>query len=186
MQFDDEGCERVVTYQSRQMKPEEKNYPVHDKELLAMRYALIKFRVHLLGERTFALYTDHASLRTAMKSPHLSQRMARWLSFFSEYNFVVHYKPGKTNILADTLSRRPDYDPRSALSRQTADDDEDDDRCATCVALNLTRFTPELNLFDEIVAAYKNDPDYADIITYLLAPSDDALGSLSKTKRDHI
>ena len=46
-----------------------------------MRYALIKSRVHLLGERTFALYTDHASLHTAMKSPHLSQRMARWLSF---------------------------------------------------------------------------------------------------------
>ena len=49
-----------------------------------MRYELIKFRVHLLSERTFALYTDHESLRTAMKSPHVSQRMARWLSFFSE------------------------------------------------------------------------------------------------------
>ena len=46
-----------------------------------MRYALIKYRVHILGERTFALYTGYASLRTAMKSPHLSQRMARWLSF---------------------------------------------------------------------------------------------------------
>ncbi|GMF29154.1 unnamed protein product [Phytophthora lilii] len=95
MQFDDEGHERVVSYQSRQKKPAEKNYPVHDKELLAMRYALIKFRVYLLGEETFAVSTDHASLRTAMRSPHLSQRMARWLSFFSEYNFVVHYKPGK-------------------------------------------------------------------------------------------
>ena len=78
----------------------------------------------------FALYTDHALLRTAMKSPLLSQRMARWLSFFSEYNFVVYYKPGKTNILADTLSRRPDYDPRNELSRQETDDDDDDDRCA--------------------------------------------------------
>ena len=63
-----------------------------------------------MGGKTFAIYTDHASLRTATKSPHLSQRIARWLSFFSEYNFVVHYKPGKTNILADALSRRPDYD----------------------------------------------------------------------------
>ncbi|GMF38388.1 unnamed protein product [Phytophthora lilii] len=84
MQFDDEGHERVVSYQSRQMKPAEKNYPVHDKELLAMRYALIKFRVYLLGEETFAAYTDHASLRTAMRSPHLSQLIAQWLSFFSE------------------------------------------------------------------------------------------------------
>uniref|UniRef100_A0AAV1TNW0 Reverse transcriptase domain-containing protein n=1 Tax=Peronospora matthiolae TaxID=2874970 RepID=A0AAV1TNW0_9STRA len=186
MQFDHEGRERVVSYQSRQMKPAEKNYPVHDKELLAMRYALIKFRVHLLGERTFALYTDHASLRTAMKSPHLSQRMARWLSFFSEYNFVVHYKPGKTNILADALPRRPNYDPRMALSRQATHDEDEDDRCATCVSLNLTRVTPELCLIDEIVAAYANDPNYADIIAYLRAPSEAALGALSRTKRDHI
>ncbi|RAW19904.1 hypothetical protein PC110_g23654, partial [Phytophthora cactorum] len=84
IQFDDEDRERVVSYQSPQMKSAECNYPVHDKELLAMRYALIKFRVYLLGEKTFAVYTDHASLRTAMKRPHLSQRMARWLSFFSE------------------------------------------------------------------------------------------------------
>ncbi|KAE8962454.1 hypothetical protein PR002_g29589 [Phytophthora rubi] len=155
MQFDDEGRERVVSYQSRQMKPAERNYPVHDKELLAMRYALIKFRVYLLGEQTFAVYTDHASLRTAMKSPHLSQRMARWLSFFAEYNFVVHYKPGKNNILADALSRRPDYDPRTVLGRQVIDDeDEDDDHCAVGIAsgINLTNVSPEMDLRDEIVA----------------------------------
>ncbi|GMF63395.1 unnamed protein product [Phytophthora fragariaefolia] len=39
---------RAVSYQSRQMKPAKRNYPVHDKELLAMRYALIKFRVYLV------------------------------------------------------------------------------------------------------------------------------------------
>ncbi|KAE8890012.1 hypothetical protein PF003_g26091 [Phytophthora fragariae] len=76
MQFDDDGRKQVASYQSRQMKPAERNYSVHDIELLAMGYALIKFRVYLLGEPTFAVYTDHASLRTAMKSPHLSQRMA--------------------------------------------------------------------------------------------------------------
>ena len=62
-----------------------------------------------------------------MKSPHLSQQIARWLSFFSEYNFVVHYKPFKTKILANALSHRPDYDPRSAMSRQEVDDEIDDD-----------------------------------------------------------
>ena len=48
MQFDDEGCERVVSYQSRQMNPAKKSYSVYYKELLAMCYALISFRVHLL------------------------------------------------------------------------------------------------------------------------------------------
>lgn len=110
MQDDPDGKERVVSYQSRQLKDAERNYPVHDKELLSMKYALTKFRVHLLGAPHFDVYTDHASLRTAVQSPHLSPRMARWLSFFSEYNFTVHYKPGKLNVLADALSRRPDYD----------------------------------------------------------------------------
>ena len=79
MQYDDDGSERVVSYQSRQLRPAERNYPVHDKELLAMRYALMKFRVYLLGEQSFTIYNDHASLRTATKSPNISRRMARWL-----------------------------------------------------------------------------------------------------------
>ncbi|POM62337.1 Pol protein [Phytophthora palmivora] len=95
LQKDDEGCKRVISFQSRQLKAAERNYPVHEKELLAMKYALVEFRVHLLGTRPLVIYTDHASFRTATNSPHLSQRVARWLSFFAEYNFRVEYKPGK-------------------------------------------------------------------------------------------
>ncbi|GMF40065.1 unnamed protein product [Phytophthora fragariaefolia] len=134
LQVDAEGRERVVSFQSRQLKAAEKNYPVHDKELLAMKYGLVKFRVHLLGQKPFVIYTDHASLRTATSSPHLSLRMARWLSFFAEYNFTVEYKPGKQNVLADALSRRPDYElahltylasPLYELIRKAYADDDD-------------------------------------------------------------
>ena len=85
-----------------------------------------------------------------MKTLHLSELMARWLSFFSEYNSIVHYKPGKTNKLADALSRRPDDELQTALSRQVTDYDNEDDRY---VSLILSRITPEQCLFDEIVAA---------------------------------
>jgi hypothetical protein len=64
LQVDAEGRERVVSFQSRQLKAAEKNYPVHDKELLAMKYTLVKFGVHLLGSKPFVIYTDHASLRS--------------------------------------------------------------------------------------------------------------------------
>jgi hypothetical protein len=91
LQADAEGHGRVIAFESRQLKAAEKTYLVHDKELLAMKYALVEFRVHLLGSKPFVIFTDHASLRTATQSLHLSQRMARWLSFFAEYNFEVKY-----------------------------------------------------------------------------------------------
>ena len=72
MQYDADDAERVVCYQSRQLQADERNYPVHDKELLAMKYVLEKFRVYLLGDRPFVVYTDHVSLRTAVDSPHFS------------------------------------------------------------------------------------------------------------------
>ena len=123
--------------------------------------------MHLLGEQTFVIYTDHASLRTATKGPHLSQRMARWLSFFAEYNFVVLYKSGKNNILADALSRRPDYDSRRDLGHQGLDDD--DEGCATCVemGLNATILTPVCSLRDQIIAAHEGESFYANIIAHL-------------------
>ncbi|KAG3061295.1 hypothetical protein PI125_g24731 [Phytophthora idaei] len=76
MQDDREDRDCVVYYQLRQRKPAERNYPVHDKEPLAMKYALAKVRVYLLGSEPFVVYTDHASLRTTVKPPHISQRMA--------------------------------------------------------------------------------------------------------------
>ena len=39
LQTDAEGRERVIAFEARQLKAAEKNYPVHDKELLAMKYA---------------------------------------------------------------------------------------------------------------------------------------------------
>ena len=155
MQHDNDGRERVISYQSRQLKPAERNYPVHDKELLAMKYALTKFRIYLLGEQHFIVYTYHASLRTAIKTPHLSQRMARWLSFFAEYNFTVEYKPGKMNILADALSRRPDYESGEQANN---------------IAISL-----ESELLHKVKDHYKNDPICSSLISYFKDKENDLL-----------
>ncbi|KAG2935187.1 hypothetical protein PC129_g22029 [Phytophthora cactorum] len=144
MQHDHEGRDHVVYYQSRQLKPAERNYPVHDKEILAMKYALAKFRVYLLGSGPFVVYTDHASLRTAVKSPHISQRMARWLSFFVEYDFRVEYKPGRLNIVADALSRRPDYAGKTADANR----------------IGVERVSaPSSSLIDDVKTTYASDAD---------------------------
>ncbi|GMF52058.1 unnamed protein product [Phytophthora fragariaefolia] len=135
----------------------ERNYPVHDKELLAMKYALANFRVYLLGSRPFVVYTDHVSLRTDIKSPHISQRMARWLSCFAEYNFQVEFKPGRLNVVADALSRRPDY----AVHKTDANP----------IGVVPTS-TPSSSLLDDVRSAYANSADAKQLLNYFAALSD--------------
>ncbi|GMF44277.1 unnamed protein product [Phytophthora fragariaefolia] len=91
-----------------------------------------------------------------MESSHLFQRKARWFSFFAEYNFVVHDKPGNNNIPVHALSRCPDYDPRRLTRHQDIPDDDDDDGyCATSVTLgiNATVASPILPLRQQIADA---------------------------------
>ncbi|OWY90482.1 reverse transcriptase [Phytophthora megakarya] len=103
--------------------------------------------------------------------------MARWLSLFSEYNFVVHYKPGKTNILADAIARRPDY----VQSGRHAVGDEDDDECAVCVAEGVAAVEVAATspLRDLISAAYDSDAECSEMMKYLRDPSDTARRPLS-------
>ena len=52
----------------------------------------------------------YTSAHTATHSPQLSQRMARWISFFAEFNFEVKYNPGKQNALDNALSCKSSYE----------------------------------------------------------------------------
>jgi hypothetical protein len=171
MQKDDDGRERVISYESRQLKSAERNYPVHDKELLAMKYALVKFRIYLLGDRPFTVFTDHASLRTAVNSPHISQRMARWLSFFAEFNFQVEYKPGRLNVVADALSRRPQESTRQ-------DEDPPEDARGASVA-----YVPTSSLLDDVRKAYARDTEVTALLKHLSDPSDQTAKTLSPVQR---
>ncbi|KAG3203205.1 hypothetical protein PC129_g22991 [Phytophthora cactorum] len=130
MQHDHEGRDRVVYYQSRQLKPAERNYRVHDKELLAMKYALAKFRVYLLGK----------------------------------YDFRVEYKPGRLNVVADALSRRPDYAVKIADANRIGVESVS---------------APSSSLIDDVKALYASDADAKQLLSYASAPSDEARRKLA-------
>ena len=55
----------VIAYASRQLKPHEANYPMHDLELGAVVFSLKIWRHYLYGVRC-TIYTDHKSLRYLM------------------------------------------------------------------------------------------------------------------------
>jgi hypothetical protein len=99
---------RVCAYISRKMIPAERNYEVHDQELLAVVYALKKWRHYVQGTRTTVI-TDNWPTKFILEKPTLTPRQARWMVTLAEYNLDIYHKPGVTNVVADALSRRPDY-----------------------------------------------------------------------------
>ena len=64
---------KVVAYASRQMKPHEQNYPIHDLELAAVVFALKIWRHYLYGEKC-RIFTNHKSLKYLLTHKELNMR----------------------------------------------------------------------------------------------------------------
>ena len=96
---------RVVAYGSHQLKNHEQNYPTHDIELAAVVFALKIWCHYLYGEQ-FEVYSDHKSLKYIFTQRDLNMRQRRWIEFLKDYDFTLHYHPGKANVAADALSRK--------------------------------------------------------------------------------
>jgi len=95
----------VVAYASRQLRTHEKNYPTHDLELAAIVFALKIWRHYLYGGK-FEMFSDHKSLKYLFDKKELNMRQRRWMEFLKDYDFELHYHPGKANIVADALRRK--------------------------------------------------------------------------------
>jgi hypothetical protein len=96
---------RVIAYASIALRPHEKNYRTHDLEVAAVVHALKIWRHYLMGTRC-NIYTDHKSLKYIFTQADLNMRQRRWLELIKDYDFEVHYHPGKANVVADALSRK--------------------------------------------------------------------------------
>jgi hypothetical protein len=96
---------RVVAYSSRQLKIHEKNYPTHGLELADVVHALKTWRHYLYGQKC-DIYTDHKSLKYIFTQSELNMRQRRWLELIKYYELEIHYHPGKSNVVADALSRK--------------------------------------------------------------------------------
>ena len=108
---------RVVAYGSRQLKDHEKNYPTHDIELDVVVFALKIWRHYLYGEE-FEVYSYHKSVEYIFTQRHLNMRQRRWMEFLEDYDFTLHYHPGKENVVADALNRKSRGALASIASRE--------------------------------------------------------------------
>jgi len=97
---------RPVAFESWVLKPAQRNYPIHEKELLAIVQGLKKWRSDLVGEEIY-VYTDHRTLENFNTQKDLSRRQLRWQEYMSQYDLHFNYIRGEDNTVADALSRLP-------------------------------------------------------------------------------
>lgn len=62
---------------------------------------------HYLQNRKFIVRTDHAPLRSILKTKDPEGQLARWISFLSTLHFEIVYRKGIQHINADAMSRIP-------------------------------------------------------------------------------
>ena len=97
-------------YLSKGMTDVERNYDVHDKEMLGIMRALEAWRHYLEGcKHRFEIWTDHRNLEYFMSAKKLNRRQARWALYLSRFDFKLIHKPGSSMVKVDSLSRRPDH-----------------------------------------------------------------------------
>uniref|UniRef100_A0A8C5C6I6 Gypsy retrotransposon integrase-like protein 1 n=1 Tax=Gadus morhua TaxID=8049 RepID=A0A8C5C6I6_GADMO len=99
------GEEHPITYVSRKLLPNERNYSTVEKEALAIKWCLEKLRYYLLG-REFTLVTDHDPLKWMAGAKNTNARVTRWFLALQDFRFRVDHRPGREHANADALSRR--------------------------------------------------------------------------------
>ena len=86
------------------MNEAQRNYITTEKELLAIVFALDKFRAYLVGF-FIVVFTDHFALKYLLTKQDAKVRLIRWILLLQEFNLQIKDKKGVENVVADHLSR---------------------------------------------------------------------------------
>ncbi|XP_040942305.1 uncharacterized protein [Gossypium hirsutum] len=96
---------RPVAYFSEKLNGAVLNYPTYDKEMYALIRALETWQ-HYLWPKEFVIHSDHEALKHINGQAKLNKRHAKWVEYLESFPYIIKYKKGKENIVADALSRR--------------------------------------------------------------------------------
>ncbi|CAN6541281.1 unnamed protein product [Malus baccata var. baccata] len=147
----------VIYYASRTLNDAQLNYSTTERELLAVVFALDKFRSYLIGTKVI-VFTDHASLKYLFTKKEAKPRLIRWMLLLQEFDIEIRDKKGCENVVADHLSR---------LVREEED-------------LPISETFPDEQLLSVQVSA----PWYADWVNYLVTKQ--VPSTLNKFQRDKL
>ena len=123
----DDNEVHVIAYASRSLCPLEKSmrdYSSMKIELMALKWSMCdKFKDYLLRSK-FTVFTDNNPL-CYIKSSKLGAMQIHWLSELTLYNFDIIYRTGKSNLIANVLSRRPEVNEE--VEKEAAPESDEDE-----------------------------------------------------------
>ncbi len=149
-----------VAFISRTLNPAEQNYAAHDLELLGIHDAIRVWRCYLHG-RKFQVHTDHHPLRYLETQEFLSPRQVRWLEKLAQFDFDIVPIQGKSNQVADGLSRRKkphkeDSEYGRGLLQKLIK--------KTTIVSAISVLIPGSTLSSQIMQGYKEDLEFQSIL----------------------
>ncbi|XP_044715138.1 reverse transcriptase (RNA-dependent DNA polymerase) domain-containing protein [Hirsutella rhossiliensis] len=99
-----DGRRHACAFFSKRLSPAEYNYPIHDKEMLAIMRCLDNWNAELRSCGPFTILTDHRNLEYFMTRQKLTERQSRWAAELSQFDFKLEYRPGSEAVVPDALS----------------------------------------------------------------------------------
>ena len=93
-----------IAYFSKALASQHHSLSTYEKELMAVVLAVEHWRPYLLG-RHFIIKTDHFSLKYLLGQKLTTVFQSKWLPKLMGYDYEIHFRQGKENLVADGLSR---------------------------------------------------------------------------------
>jgi len=92
----------AISYASKTLTGPQLNYATTEKELLAIVFAMDKFRSYLVGAKVI-VYMDHAALKYLLTKKDVKPRLIHWILLLQEFDLEIRDKKGVDNCVADHL-----------------------------------------------------------------------------------
>jgi len=99
-----------MAFYSKSLSSVERNYEIHNKEILAIICTLEEWRHFLEGvTHLIEIWTDHKNLEYFMTAKKLNCRQACWSLYLARFDFLLHHHPRHTMGKPDVLLRRANH-----------------------------------------------------------------------------